>query len=109
MRTMNASAAMRGSVTRMPALDGITLRIAGEPATSETILTAIAPQEIAGEWGITPQALADRIARGTLPPPVKVAGRVRLYLRGDLERYRDAASPAGAATAATLKARREAG
>jgi len=69
----------------------------------------VTPQEIAGEWGITPQALADRIARGTLPPPVKVAGRVRLYLRGDLERYRDAASPAGAATAATLKARREAG
>lgn len=66
----------------------------------------VTPQEIASDWGITPQALSDRIARGTLPPPVKTAGRVRLYLRADLEPYRDPASPAGAATAAELKARR---
>lgn len=66
----------------------------------------VTPAEIAAEWGITPQALSDRIARGTLPPPVKIAGRVRLYLRADLEPYREAATPAGAATAAALKARR---
>lgn len=66
----------------------------------------VTPQEIAVEWGLTPQALADRIARGTFPPPIKTAGRVRLYLRADLEPYRDAATAAGAATAAALKARR---
>lgn len=66
----------------------------------------VTPMEIAAEWQITPQAMSDRIARGTLPEPVKVAGRVRLYLRAELELYREAATPAGAATAAALKARR---
>ena len=65
----------------------------------------VTPAEIAREWGITPQALDDRIARGTLPPPVKVAGRVRLYLRADLEPYREASTPAGAATAKAIKTR----
>jgi predicted DNA-binding transcriptional regulator AlpA len=66
----------------------------------------VTPQEIAREWGLTPQALADRINRGTFPPPVKIAGRVRLYLRADLEPYREATTAAGAATAAAIKARR---
>lgn len=66
----------------------------------------VTPIEIAAEWEITQQALSDRIARGTFPEPVKVAGRVRLYLRAEIELYREAATPAGAATAAALKARR---
>ncbi len=43
MRALVDLPEQRGSVTGMPALNGITLRIAGEPAASETILTAIAP------------------------------------------------------------------
>ncbi|MDQ3881082.1 MAG: hypothetical protein M3295_08420 [Chloroflexota bacterium] len=69
----------------------------------------ITPREIADEWGVTQQAISDRIARGTMPPPLKVAGRVRLYLRADLEPYRDATTPAGAATSAAFKARRKTG
>lgn len=46
MRTLTASAAKRGSVALMPALDGITLTIDGQPVASQTILTAIAPHVI---------------------------------------------------------------
>ncbi len=47
----------------------------------------VTPHEIAREWGISDQAIAERIRRGTFPEPVKVAGRVRLYLRAQVEPY----------------------
>ena len=40
--------------------------------------------EIATEWGVTPQAIGQRIARGNFPRPVKTVGRTRLYLRSQL-------------------------
>ena len=67
----------------------------------------VTAKEIAAAWGLTPQAIADRIARGTFPDPVKDAGRgVRLYLRAEVEPFRDAATAAGAATAKAIKDRR---
>lgn len=48
----------------------------------------VTPREIAGEWGVSEQAVADRIARDNFPEPVKVAGRVRLYLRDQVAPYR---------------------
>jgi predicted DNA-binding transcriptional regulator AlpA len=48
----------------------------------------VTPREIAEEWGVSDQAIADRIQRGTFPEPVKVAGRVRLYLREQVEPFR---------------------
>ena len=50
----------------------------------------VTQQEIASEWGVSPQAIAQRISRGTFPKPVKVAGRTRLYLRAQLEPYKPA-------------------
>jgi predicted DNA-binding transcriptional regulator AlpA len=44
--------------------------------------------ELAAEWGITRQAIADRIARGSFPEPVKIVNGARLYLRADVERLR---------------------
>lgn len=44
--------------------------------------------EVSEAWGVTRQALAERIRRGTFPEPVKLAGRVPLYLRDDLEPIR---------------------
>ena len=49
----------------------------------------VTPHELAAEWGVSDQALADRIARGTFPEPVKLAGRVRVYLRAQVEPLRD--------------------
>lgn len=64
----------------------------------------VTAKELAAEWGLTPQALADRIARGTFTAePVKTVGRVRLYLRDEVEPYRDAATAAGLATAQAIK------
>lgn len=48
----------------------------------------VTPREIADEWGVSDQAIADRIRRGTFPEPVKVAGRVRLYLWDQVEPFR---------------------
>lgn len=48
----------------------------------------VTPQELADLWGVTPQAIAKRIRSGNFPEPVKVAGRVRLYLMADVEPYR---------------------
>ena len=48
----------------------------------------VTPQELAQEWGVSPQAIAYRIARGHFPEPVKQAGRVRLYLRGQVDHLR---------------------
>ncbi len=49
------------------------------------------PREIAAEWGISEQAIAERLRRDTFPEPVKVAGRVRLYLRDQVAPYRHGA------------------
>lgn len=49
----------------------------------------VTPAEIARDWGVTPQAIDSRIHGGRFPEPVKVAGRVRLYLHADVEPYRD--------------------
>lgn len=49
----------------------------------------VTPREIAQEWGVSDQAIADRIQRGTFPEPLKVAGRVRLYLRAQVDGLRD--------------------
>ncbi len=48
----------------------------------------VTPREIAAEWGRSEPAIAERIRRGTFPEPVKKAGRVRLYLRDQVEPYR---------------------
>ena len=45
----------------------------------------LTPRELADEWNVTEQAISERIRRGDFPEPVKVAGRVRLYLRGEVE------------------------
>lgn len=66
-----------------------------EPKTVRAALKAIeeagglvTPDEIAREWGVSAQAISKRIGRGTFPEPVKVAGRVRLYLRSQVEPFR---------------------
>lgn len=46
----------------------------------------VTAKEYADELGLTEQAIANRIARGKMDAePVKVAGRVRLYLRAQLD------------------------
>jgi hypothetical protein len=52
----------------------------------------VTPRELAAEWGVSEQAIAGRIARGNFPEPIKTAGRVRLYLRDQVEPYRGAAN-----------------
>jgi hypothetical protein len=47
----------------------------------------VTPKELAQEWGVSEQAIADRILRGTFADPVKVAGRTRLYLHDEAARY----------------------
>jgi predicted DNA-binding transcriptional regulator AlpA len=47
----------------------------------------VAPNEIAEERGVTKEAVYDRIRRGNFPPPVKEVGRVKLYLREQIEPY----------------------
>lgn len=44
--------------------------------------------DLAREWGVTHQAVEKRIAAGRFPEPVKTAGRVRLYLRAQVEHLR---------------------
>lgn len=51
----------------------------------------LTPRELASEWGVTEQAIAKRIAAGRFPEPIKTAGRVRLYLRDQVEPYRHGA------------------
>lgn len=48
----------------------------------------VTAHEIAREWEVSDQAISERIKHGRFPEPVKVAGRVRLYLRGQIEPYR---------------------
>lgn len=71
------------------------MRCVGDPQTVRSALDAInkagglvTPDEIAREWGVSAQAISKRIRRGTFPEPVKVAGRVRLYLRDQVEPYK---------------------
>lgn len=45
----------------------------------------VTPADLAREWGVTHQAIEKRIAAGRFPEPVKTAGRVRLYLRAQVE------------------------
>ncbi len=55
-------------------------------------------REIAERWGISEQAISRRIDRGNFPEPVKIAGRVRLYLLADVEPYRAGKGPGGQAS-----------
>lgn len=48
----------------------------------------VTPREIARDWRVREATISDRIARGDFPEPVKVAGRVRLYLLDQVEPYR---------------------
>lgn len=48
----------------------------------------VTPADIAREWGVTHQAVEKRIRAGAFPAPVKLAGRVRLYLRAQVEHLR---------------------
>ena len=48
----------------------------------------LTPLDISREWGVSQPAIVDRIRRGNFPEPVKIAGRVRLYLRAEVEPYR---------------------
>ncbi len=48
----------------------------------------VTPREIAREWAVREATISDRISRGDFPKPIKVAGRVRLYLRNQVEPYR---------------------
>lgn len=68
---------------------------AQEPVSVEHARSAIdaagglvTPQQIALEWGISPVSVAERIRNGRFPEPVARAGRVRLYLRAQVEAYR---------------------
>lgn len=45
------------------------------------------PRELAEEWKMSEQAMSQRIHRGAFPEPVKIAGRVRLYLRQEVAAY----------------------
>jgi hypothetical protein len=45
----------------------------------------VTPADIARDWGVTHQAVEKRIRAGRFPPPVKVAGRLKLYLRAQVE------------------------
>ena len=45
-------------------------------------------QQIADELGVSKQAVSKWITAGKFPEPVKVAGRVRLYLRDQVEPYK---------------------
>lgn len=48
----------------------------------------VTPQEIADEWGVSKQVVSKWITAGKFPEPIKVAGRVRLYLRAQVEPFR---------------------
>jgi predicted DNA-binding transcriptional regulator AlpA len=48
----------------------------------------VTPRQIAHDWGVSPQAIDDRIRRGTFPEPIAVVGRTRLYLRDQVEPMR---------------------
>ena len=48
----------------------------------------VTPQEIADEWGVSKQVVSKWITADKFPEPVKVAGRVRLYLRNQVEPFR---------------------
>ncbi len=48
----------------------------------------VSPSELADEWGITKQAMSERTASARWPRPVKEVGRVKLYLREQVEPFR---------------------
>lgn len=48
----------------------------------------VSAAEVAAEWGVTRPTVSKWIAAGRFPKPVKTVGRVRLYLRAQLEPLR---------------------
>ena len=48
----------------------------------------VSAAEIAAEWGVTKPTVSKWIAAGRFPEPVKTVGRVRLYLRDQVEPFR---------------------
>lgn len=48
----------------------------------------VSAAEIAAEWGVTKATVSRWVAAGKFPEPVKVVGRVRLYLRDQVEPLR---------------------
>ena len=57
----------------------------------------VSPHDIARAWGISSPSILERIRRGRFPEPVGKIGRVRVYLRDEVEPYRHGV-PADAAT-----------
>jgi hypothetical protein len=72
---------------RMPGMAG-SKRVHAALRAIEKAGGLVTPSEIADEWGVSPAAVSKRIVRGQFPEPVKTAGRVRLYLRDQVEPYR---------------------
>lgn len=70
---------------------------AGRVAAAERAVAAAGGlatvRELAAEWGVSEQALGDRIARGTFPEPFTRKGRVRLYLRDQVADLRPHTQP----------------
>lgn len=82
------AAANGGGRAPAPAVDR-DARVALALAAIEDAGGLIGVRELAELWGISEQAVGRRAARGTLPPPVKTVGRVRVWLRAQIEPRRD--------------------
>lgn len=50
----------------------------------------VTPQDLAVEWNVSPVSVGERIRKGRFPDPIVKVGRVRLYLRAQVEPYRRA-------------------
>ena len=48
----------------------------------------VTPVELAAAWGVSRQAVGERIRRGAFPEPYKVVRGVPLYLRAEVEPLR---------------------
>lgn len=48
----------------------------------------VTPADLAREWGVSHQAVQKRVAAGRFPPPIFETGRVRVYLRAQVEHLR---------------------
>lgn len=53
----------------------------------------VTTQELAQEWGVSPVSLGERIRAGRFPAPFLKVGRVRLFLRDEVEPYRRPGRP----------------
>jgi predicted DNA-binding transcriptional regulator AlpA len=47
----------------------------------------VTPSDVAREFGMSEQAIAQRIMRGAFPEPVAVLGRVRVYLGEEVREF----------------------